>query len=152
MTKAELERFIEDNHRIMTLTEIEEWTGFNTNQVRSVVTRRGFNVITIGERTTNYIKKHGHFSFNELMEKLEVTEGSLYKYLKDMGIKVKTKHRDLPINEISEIPVSAPRPGPQKVNAIVTKADVINDFFNKYSDTITWQELAGNTEATWSSY
>jgi predicted DNA-binding transcriptional regulator AlpA len=149
MSIQELEKFIEDNHRYMTMTEILDFTQASQSTIRRIIARRCFPVITIGERTVNYIRKHQHMSFNELLKKLDMNEESLYGYLKKMGITVKMNQRDKPLNGI-DAPVN-PK-APKVIKTGKSKAAAINSLFDKYSQTITWKDLVGNSGVTWSSY
>lgn len=152
MEKKELEQFIEENHRMMTLKEMVDYSGNKLSHVHSIVQRRGFQVITIAEQTKNYILSHQHMSFNQLREKLELTENSLYKYLKALGIRISTKQYNIPLeNILTEVNSNKKVERPVNKNK-QTKADIINSFCDKYINTITWQDLNGNnTTPSWSS-
>lgn len=145
MTPKELEDFIEANHRFMTLTEMMEATGKVDKSIRYIVEKRGFNVIKIGERTIQYIRRHPHMSFNQLLEKLELSEESLGGYLVKMGFaRVKPKLRDTPLKEMFDF-AEAPIP-------VYKPSDQVAAIYQRIDNTITLQDLAGHSGPAWSSY
>lgn len=147
MDREALEQFIEDNHRYFTVAEIIEHTGAKPWLVNSIVQKGGYKVITITERAERYINSHMHLSFNQLMEKLDVAEATMNNYLKKMGLKVKPKDRDKPMNTI----VIQRKDTPQKQEPVISRATIIAmAVTNQINRTVTLEQLAsGNNSPSW---
>lgn len=87
--REELVQYLVDNHRIFTIAELAENTGYTYSQTKVACDNAGLVPITTGERVKEYIQCNMHLTLDVQAEKLEIKVDSLRYYYKQLGFDTK---------------------------------------------------------------
>lgn len=142
--------FVAINAPFMTLTELQAELKTNASHVMTLCKKAGVKPTTIRERHEEYIRKNIHRSTSEILEHLDMTVANLRNVLKAMGIVLpKPKDYGKPLSDFNEGFGKAPVNKP-KVDLKRTRAAVWNEFVNKYSGGVSFEELIyPKNDASW---
>lgn len=88
ISREALPKFIEDNHRLLTVSEIVEATGFTWTVVGYECRKLKISPITLGERNLAAVKSMLHLTLKEIAQNLGLSEGAIRVYLKILNVAI----------------------------------------------------------------
>lgn len=98
MTRPELFDYIRDNHKLFTMAEMAENTGFSYQQIKVACEKEGYEAITLQGRVKEYIEHNMHLTLDEQATRLELSVESLKYHYKQLSYDHKMAGRGQRLN------------------------------------------------------
>ena len=96
--KYKLIEYIKINHWYMTLSEMATELNLAHSTIMYECDLLGIKPITVRERVIEFIKDNQDLTIEDIADRLGMSVSSMYPYLKDLGIKLKTRGQVEPQN------------------------------------------------------
>lgn len=89
ISREELPQYLRENHRLYTLSEMSEITGYSYSQIKVACDNEGLIVITLAERVKEYIECNMHLTLQQQADRLDMKVEGLRYYYKQFGYDVR---------------------------------------------------------------